>query len=137
MSDVRPKSLSFFDLCSDGKVAAEQIDDFIDAWHESDDSEQRPLSQFLGMTEDEYSVWLASHEVLPLLVAARRDGRSVTELVRRHPTDLQRTALPTDETAMYVLSHWLEKRMGNQVPRFAITLTYCDLGTLWYERAAA
>ena len=51
MSDVRPKSLSFLDLYSGGKVTAEHIDDFIDAWHESDDSEQRPLSEFLGMTE--------------------------------------------------------------------------------------
>jgi hypothetical protein len=112
VSDVRPKSLSFLDLYSDGKVTAEHIDDFIDAWHESDDSEQRPLSEFLGMTEDEYSVWLASHRVLPLLVAARRDGRSVAAVVQQHLADLQHAAAPADETAIYVLSHWLEKRMG-------------------------
>ena len=34
----------------------------MDAWHESDDSEQCPVSQFLGMTEDECSVRLASHK---------------------------------------------------------------------------
>jgi hypothetical protein len=112
MSDVRPKSLSFLDLYSGGKVTAEHIDDFIDAWHESDDSEQRPLSEFLGMTVDEYSVWLASHKVLPLLVAARRDGRSVAAVVQQHLDDLQHAAAPADETAIYVLSHWLEKRTG-------------------------
>jgi hypothetical protein len=112
VSDVGPKSLSFLDLYSDGKVTAAQIDDFIDAWHESDDSEQRPLSEFLGMTEDEYSVWLASHGILPLLVAARQDGRSVAAVVRQHLADLHHTAMAADETAIYVLSHWLEKRVA-------------------------
>jgi hypothetical protein len=112
VSDVRPKSSSFLDLYSDGKVTSEHIDDFIDAWHESDDSEQRPLSKFLGMTEDEYSVWLASRGVLPLLVAARWDGRPVAVVVQQHLADLRHEAAPADETAIYVLSHWLEKRMG-------------------------
>lgn len=110
MSDVRPKRLSFLNLYRRGKVSADQIDDFIDDWHQSDDSEQRSLAEFLGMTEDEYSVWLASHQVLPLLAAARQDGRSVVETVRRHLADLQRAALPADETAIYILSHWLEQR---------------------------
>lgn len=61
MSEAQPKRLTFLDLYSDGKVQAAQIDDFIDVWHESDDREQRSLSEFLGMTEDEYPVWLASH----------------------------------------------------------------------------
>jgi hypothetical protein len=112
VSDVRPKRLSFLDLYRNGKVSADKIDDFIDDWHESDDSEQRPLAAYLGMTEDEYSAWLASHEVLPLLVTARQDGRSVVEAVRCHLADLQRAALPADETAIYVLSHWLEQRAG-------------------------
>jgi len=110
VSDVRPKRLSFLDLYWRGKVSADRIDDFIDDWHESDDSEQRPLAEFLGMTEDEYSVWLASHQALPLLVAARQDGLTVVEAVRRHLADLQRAALPAAETAVSILSHWLEQR---------------------------
>ena len=110
MSEVQPRRLAFLDLYTEGKVSAQQIDDFIDAWHESDDTEQRPLAEFLGMSEDEYSVWLASHKALPLLVAARRDGRSVAEVVQRHLADLQSAALPVDETAIYILSHWLAKR---------------------------
>lgn len=108
MSEVRPKSATFFDLYRDGRVTAEQIDDFIDAWHESDESEHRPLAEFLGMTEDEYSLWLASHDALPLLVAARQDGRSVADVVRQHLADLQRTALPADASAIHILSHWFD-----------------------------
>lgn len=112
MSDVRAKDPSFLDLYSAGQVTADDIDDFIDAWHESDDTEHRPLAAFLGMTEDEYSVWLASHQALPLLVAARRDGRPIVDVVRCHLVDLRRTALPADETAIFVLSHWLEHHAG-------------------------
>jgi hypothetical protein len=108
VSEVRPKGLSFLELYGKGTVAADQIDDFIDAWHDSDDEEKRPLAEYLGMTDDEYSVWLASHQALPLLVGARRDGTPLVEAVRRHWADLHRAALPADETAIHVLSHWLD-----------------------------
>jgi hypothetical protein len=110
MSEVRLQRPTFLDLYRDGQVTAEQIDDFIEAWHESDDSEQRPLAEYLGMTDEEYSVWLASRRALPMLVAARQNSRPVIEVVRQHLADLQRAGLRADETAIYVLSHWLAKR---------------------------
>jgi hypothetical protein len=58
VSEVQQKDATFIRLYDSDAVTAEQIDDFIDAWHESNDSERRPLAAYLGMTEDEYSVWL-------------------------------------------------------------------------------
>jgi hypothetical protein len=112
VSEVQPKSVTFFDLYSQGQVTADQIDDFVEAWHESDDSEHRSLSQYLGMTDDEYAVWLASHRALPLLAAARRDGLPVTEVVTRHLVDLRSMAPTTGATAIHVLTNWLKKRMA-------------------------
>jgi hypothetical protein len=103
---VRQGDATFVRLYNSGAVTAEQIDDFIDAWHESNDSERRPLAEYLGMTEDEYSVWLASHETLPLLVAARHDGRPVSEVVRTHLATL-RGGAAGNETAIHILSRWL------------------------------
>jgi hypothetical protein len=111
VSEVQPKA-AFLDLYRDGRVTAREIEDFIEAWHNSDASEQRSLSEFLGMTEDEYTVWMASRKALPAIVAARQTGRSLVELVAEHLTQLQSTALPTDLSAIYVLSRWLEKRAG-------------------------
>ena len=110
MSEVKSKTPSFLQLYAAGRVTAEQIDDFIDAWHESDDSEHRSLAEFLGMSEDEYSVWLASHKALPLLVAARRDGTLLTRVVQRYVAELESEASPSDATAIHILSHWLAER---------------------------
>lgn len=110
MSDIQPKTASFLELYRDGQVAARQIDDFIEAWHDSDESERRPLAAFLGMTEDEYTVWMACRKALPTIMDARRAGRPLVEFVAEHLAALQRDALPADRSAIYVLSHWLEKR---------------------------
>ena len=111
MSDVRPKTRPFLDLYRDGTVSALQIDDFIEAWHNSEGAEQCPLAEFLGMTEDEYSVWTASRKALPAIIAARQQGRPLAELVADHLAELQRAALPADRSAIHVLSHWLAKRL--------------------------
>ena len=112
MSDVRPQAASFLDLYRDGHVEARQIEDFIEAWHDSDASEQRPLSEFLGMTEDEYTVWMASRKALPAVLAARQTGRPLVDLVAEHLAQLQRAALPADRSAIHVLSHWMKRSIG-------------------------
>lgn len=74
MSDALPKTKPFLELYRDGKVSARQIEDFITAWHNLDETEPCPLAEFLGMTEDEYTVWMASRKALPAIVAARQQG---------------------------------------------------------------
>jgi hypothetical protein len=109
VSDVQPKTATFLEQYRDGRVTAQQIDDFIEAWHDSDDSEQRPLSEFLGMTEDEYTVWMASRKALPAIIAARQEGRALVEAAAEHLAQLQRAAQPGDRSAIHVLSHWLQR----------------------------
>ena len=111
MSDVRPKTRPFLELYRDGKVSAQEIEDFIEAWHNSEDTEQCPLAEFLGMTEDEYTVWMASRKALPAIVAARQQGRPLVELVADHLAELQLAASPTDRSAIHALSNWLDKRL--------------------------
>jgi hypothetical protein len=110
VSEVQPKTSTFFGLYREEQVASDQIDDLVEAWYESDDSDRRWLPQYLGITEDEYSVWLASHKSLPLLAATHRDGRPVTDGVTQHLADLPNTAPDTAGTAIYVLTYWLKKR---------------------------
>lgn len=112
MSEIQPKTASFLELYRDGQVTAQQIHDFIEDWHVSDDSEQRSLAEFLGMTDDEYTVWMASRAALPAIIAARETSRPLVDLVAEHLTELRRAALPESRAAIYVLSHWLKKRTG-------------------------
>ena len=48
MSNVSSIVLTFFDLYSRGDVSADRVNDFIAAWHASDDNEQRTLAAYLG-----------------------------------------------------------------------------------------
>jgi hypothetical protein len=73
MSEVSEQP-TFLALYSDGRVVADDIDDFIDRWHsEQPRVEGRivPVSEFLGMTRDEYAAWLHDASVLPQIVQAR------------------------------------------------------------------
>ena len=110
MSDVRPKTKPFLDLYRDGTVSAQQIEDFIEAWHNSDNAERCPLAEFLGMTEDEYTVWMASRKALPAIIAARQQGRPLVELAAEHLAELQRAGSAANRSAIHVLTHWLGKQ---------------------------
>ncbi len=70
--------LTFVDLYADGSVTADDIDDFVDRWHEETptvDGRLVPMSEFLGMTRDEYEAWVRDASMLPHIVRARQEQR--------------------------------------------------------------
>jgi hypothetical protein len=102
----------FFDLYSCGAVSADRINDFISAWHASDDEERRSLAAYLGLTDAEYEVWLMDTDVLPQSLSARRAGRGLREVVADYVAALQRAAPPEDRSSLYALGHWLGSQSG-------------------------
>jgi DNA-directed RNA polymerase specialized sigma subunit len=48
--------LNFIEQLKNGMVTVEAIDDFVDAWHESDSDLE--IYEYLGMTEEEYGEWV-------------------------------------------------------------------------------
>ena len=75
---------TFMDLLMDGEVLSQDIDDFVDAWHdgaEDDASSSMELSKFLGMTEDEYRLWVEQPESLKYIAAARKANLPVDQLL--------------------------------------------------------
>jgi hypothetical protein len=46
-----------------GEAGPEEIDDYVDIWHSSPDGLE--LHEFLGMSKEEYALWLRNPEVLP------------------------------------------------------------------------
>jgi hypothetical protein len=108
MSEVEHEAPTFFSLYGEGRITADQIDDYIEAWHNSGDEEQRSLAEYLGMSDEEYSVWLMSHGALPSILAARRDRRALTEVIAEYFADLQ-SRQPSDRPAIHALSHWLRR----------------------------
>ena len=46
----------FVDLCLGGDVPEDEIDDFVEKWHEDENTTQE-LHEYLGMSWEEYSAW--------------------------------------------------------------------------------
>jgi hypothetical protein len=73
----------FIDQCLKGEALADEIDDFVDVWHESEVGV--PLHEFLGFTHDEYALWVERPDSLKFILYARKhdrplgDFRSVSE----------------------------------------------------------
>lgn len=67
---------NFIEKCLTREVAPEEIDDFIDLWHENPGAQS--LHEFLGMTRDEYALWVADSAALPAILNSRKSaGNSV------------------------------------------------------------
>jgi hypothetical protein len=102
------RTRSFVDLCLAGEASMEEIDDFVDAWHAT--PEGKDLHDYLGMTEDEYSLWLRAPDTLPCILKARRDGKPLTKAVREAYEEM-RLALPAnDDPTVARLQKWLTER---------------------------
>ena len=107
MSDIAQETQTFFSLYGSGHAPADAIHDFIEAWHETGDDEQRPLSEYLGMTAEEFGVWVITPRVLPVILAARRANRPLAEFVRPFVEKLRADANPNDRSVLFALGHWL------------------------------
>ncbi len=60
---------TFVELFLAGRAQPEDVDDFVDLWHEGGDP--RPLAEFLGLTQAEYARWVAGKASLADILHAR------------------------------------------------------------------
>ena len=68
---------TFLGLCVSGEAKIEDVDDWVDRWHEGDSIV--PLHEYLGMTWEEYGNLILSSGVLVHIVEIRRlveEGRT-------------------------------------------------------------
>jgi hypothetical protein len=61
---------TFMDRYLAGEVEPDTIDDVVDEWHRG--TSPLPLSEYLGMTHEEYADWLQHADALPRLREERR-----------------------------------------------------------------
>ena len=69
---------TFLEMVLSGGAQPEDIDDFVDRWHE--DSDSRTLSESLGMSDDEYALWVEKSDALGLIIEARTAGMRLERL---------------------------------------------------------
>ncbi len=97
---------SFIDLCLEGEALPEEIDDFVDQWHESDSNE--PIFMYLGMTQQEYRLWVHDPDILPFVITARVQGRSIDDVVS-NLHELPMAARADSPAKAEILMKWLKQ----------------------------
>ncbi|WP_107316338.1 hypothetical protein [Achromobacter xylosoxidans] len=96
----------FIQKCISGDVLENEIDDFVDAWHEGD-GEGLELHEYLGMTWEEYSIWATSPSILRYIIAARKRGTTLDKELDNQRFALAARAESGQEAKK--ITDWLKK----------------------------
>ena len=91
-----------------GQATLDDIDDYIDTWHRGDDP--RELHEFLGMTWDEYRLWVERPVALRHILFARRHNVPVELVLEKYVLDKEPVAARArDASEARELLEWLKK----------------------------
>lgn len=89
----------------------EQIDDYVEKWHELDTSSS--IYEYLGMTEEEYFLWVENDFYLKYIVTAHEQNRSISEVLEKVYTDKLVARSSTPEEAKQIYDWLVEKGLVN------------------------
>ena len=99
------ESENFINLCAKGELLLDDIDDAIDDWHDSDSDLE--IYDYLGMTQQEYRMWLHDPDILPFIITARTHGLSIDD-VMEDIHDLPMAARADSPAKARFLMKWLK-----------------------------
>ena len=74
-------SETFIDVVLHGDALWTEVDDWVDRWHE--DPADTELHDFLGMTPDEYTLWVEQPSALRLILRARERGQAFQDVMEK------------------------------------------------------
>jgi hypothetical protein len=114
--EVQP---TYMDLVIRGEALLRDIDDFIDAWHDAPEGSAMAslsLDAFLGMTAEEYRLWVEHPESLRYIAAAHKTKQPVAMLLASRDR-LGLAARASDRSEADKLVQWLIKRGRIEEPK--------------------
>ncbi len=94
MFNKNQQQATFFDSYLSGEVLAEDIDDYVDRWHSESGKQQ--IYDFLGLSRDEYSLWLRHPDLLPQIARARREHRPLASVIASKQKETSPAGRPTN-----------------------------------------
>jgi len=96
----------FLQLALEGYVLADEIDDFIEAWHQSDS--EATVYEYLGMTFEEYSLWATDPDMIDVILSARHSHSALKVAVNDNLQSRGRIAARSDEAGkLAILRKWI------------------------------
>jgi hypothetical protein len=112
---------TYMDLLLSGDVLREEIDDFVGSWHDAKEGTavaNLSLHDYLGMTWNEYRLWVEHPESLRFIAIAHKADQPVASVLR----DLDKTgvaARTSEQSEAHKLLQWLiDKGRVEEVPRW-------------------
>src|SRR6266478_5369699 len=93
-------------LLSGEECELSRIDDEIDAWHEADTT--IPLHEWLGLTADEYQLYVEKPASIRVILAARHQNRSLKELLDAKDATSFIAARGASPAEVTELTNWLK-----------------------------
>ncbi|WP_130292869.1 hypothetical protein [Pseudonocardia sediminis] len=107
---------TFIDACLAGAALLDDIDDWVDVWHEADGAPRgNPLElhDFLGLSRFEYQLWAERPSSLRTIVAARYQGRPIADM--QSAASYALAARATSDKEALSLFAWLKQtgRIGS------------------------
>lgn len=90
--------------CLNGDAFLTEIDNYIDAWHESDDD--IPIHTFLGMNKKEYALFVEDETYLGYIIAARKNGEDIENAIQK----IAMAARSDDQSKSKKLETWLRNK---------------------------
>ena len=84
------------------------MNDYVDAWHNSDSILE--LNEFLGMTEEEYRYFVMDEDVLPYIIRSHRFRKNIKETISESETnELAFAARSSDSEKAKILISFLQE----------------------------
>ena len=99
----------FISLALSGEAMTDEIDDFVDQWH--DNPTGLSLHDYLGMNREEYALWLSSPDTLPLIIASRKFNKPLDVIANDNLQAMHLAARADDTTKIKRLQTWLLNRI--------------------------
>ena len=108
---------SFVSKCLHGEVLLDEIDDYIDEWHCGNSTE--PIHSFLGMTQDEYRLWVDDPSALKYILRAHRENIPVAMLISDdfEHNQMNIAARAGNFAELQKLFDWINKRGNDKCER--------------------
>jgi hypothetical protein len=99
-------SETFMDQVLAGEALIDEIDDYVDAWHD-DETTTASLAAYLGMTQPEYDLWAEKPASLRFIVAAREEDVPLYQLIERYEKREPVATRAADAETAKVVAQWL------------------------------
>ncbi|MGD6943438.1 hypothetical protein ACQCT6_15570 [Cytobacillus gottheilii] len=100
-------SKTFIELCLDGEALIDEIDDYVDEWHEGDSD--RELHEYLGLSELEYSLFVEKGDAfLKQILNSRYMGHEIKDVVSQGQIQTLAARAASSEESTSIIN-WLKK----------------------------